>query len=246
MTKWIYTDADNTLWDTDALFAEAQLGLLDAAEGLTGIRGPSAHRLEYVRTFDQAIAARHHQQLRYPARLLVRALSDGLRGISAEVAAEQALSSGAIPLDVESEAIRIYEATLNGMPPILGGVTEGLRLAKERGIPVYVVSEGPLEGIRLRLQALGLERLTTSALSAVKSRELYMRLKQRAKPNQAVMIGDQPDRDIRLAHEAGLQTILVFGRFRPKWTNSADVAYADATAEDFLEAIQKAIRLDRT
>jgi ribonucleotide monophosphatase NagD (HAD superfamily) len=56
------------------------------------------------------------------------------------------------------------------------------------------------------------------------------------------MIGDQLDRDIRFAHEAGLQTILVAGRFHPKWIEAADATHADAVAQDYLEAVRWALR----
>jgi FMN phosphatase YigB (HAD superfamily) len=96
------------------------------------------------------------------------------------------------------------------------------------------------------LQALDLERLISSALSAQKTPDLYTRLKQRAAPRRAVMIGDQPDRDIRFAHEAGLQTILVEGRFRPRWIQNSDSSYANAVVRDFLEAVQWAIESDES
>lgn len=243
MSVWIYTDADNTLWDTDALFVQAQLALLDAAERFTGISGPGSDRLRYVRGFDQAIAVGHHQRLRYPPVLLLRALCAGLQGIPVESAAQRALREGAIPASTEAEALHVYADAISQMPPILGGVAEGLALAREQAVPVYVVSEGPQDILRARLQAHDLERLTTGALSAHKSRDLYSRLLQRALPHRAVMIGDQPDRDCRLAHEAGLRTVLVKGRFRPAWVDSSDVDCADAVVTDFLEAVAAAIQI---
>jgi len=244
VSSWIYTDADNTLWDTDALFAEAQLALLEAAEQFCGLKGPATGRLEFVRAFDQAIAVRHHQQLRYPPALLVGALCDGLKGVSPEVAAQRALTEGAVPANVETEALRGYSAVVSGIPPILDGVERGLRVAHEHGIPVYVISEGPLDTVRTRLKAHDLEKLTTGALSAQKTRDLYLRLKVRAESHTAVMIGDQADRDIRVAHEAGLRTILILGRFRPRWTNSTDTNYADVVVHDFSQAVDAVIRLD--
>ena len=148
-----------------------------------------------------------------------------------------------MPTSAEAEMLQTYATILSGMPPILGGVRDGLQLAHEHGIPVYVISEGPLESVRVRLQALELEHLTSGVLSAAKSSDLYVRLKERAAPRRALMIGDQPDRDIRLAHEAGLRTILVKGRFRPDWIQTTDIAYADAVVKDFLEGIEWAVQL---
>jgi putative hydrolase of the HAD superfamily len=241
---WIYTDADNTLWDTDALFAEAQLTLLGAAEALVGRQGPATDRLQFVRQFDQAIATHHHARLRYPPALLIRALRAGLDGSAPEAAAHRALSQGSIPTTDEAEVLAQYADILAGVPPVLTGVTVGLQLAREREIPVYVISEGPLDLLQTRLNALGLDRLTGGALSAAKSPDLYARLRQRAAPREALMIGDQPDRDIRFAHEAGLKTVFVRGRFRPSWTQTADIQIADAIAENFLGAVESAVRWD--
>ena len=117
-----------------------------------------------------------------------------------------------------------------------------LKLAQENGIPVYVVSEGPLELLQARLHALGLDPFAAGALCAAKSPDLYARLRQRAAPRSALMIGDQPDRDIRFAHEAGLKTIYVRGRFQPSWAKMADVRNADAVAENFLDAVEWAVK----
>lgn len=246
MNTWIYTDADNTLWDTDAVFAQAQLALLDAAERVTGKQAPATERLAYVREFDQAIAARHHQRLRYPPALLVRALSDGIKGSAPDAAAQRALAEGAVATEAEAEGLRAYAETLSSVPPILAGVELGLNLAHNHQIPIYVISEGPLELVRARLQTLDLDRLTSGALSAQKTPDLYVRLKQRAAPRRAVMIGDQPDRDIRFAHEAGLEAILVEGRFRPRWIQSTDTSYASAVVRDFLEAVNWVVQSDES
>lgn len=237
MTTWIYTDADNTLWDTDAVFADAQLALLGEAERLCHEQGPTTGRLEFVRAFDQAIASRHHQRLRYPPALLIRALCNGLKRMSPDEAAQRALAAGAVPTEREIQALRRYAAAVSKVPPVLDGVREGLRLAHERGIPVNVISEGPLETLRERLQIHDLEPFITGTLSAGKTRELYVRLKQRAEPHRAVMIGDQPDRDTRLAHEAGLDTVLIPSRFQPSWLSSGDAKYADIVVHDLLEAV---------
>ena len=238
---WIYTDADNTLWDTNAVFAEAQLALLDAGEQWTGTKGPHERRLEFVRSFDQAIAKQHHAGLRYPPALLVRSLFEGLRGATPSAAADAALIEGFAPGPVEAEALNRYSAILSRQPPLLPGVLEGLQFARRADVPAYVVSEGPVERLRERLRVLNLQHLVSGALSATKSLELYLRLKQRAAPREVWMIGDQFDKDIRLAHQAGLRTILVLGAFHPHWENPSDATLADAVVDTFLDAIRTII-----
>ena len=238
MSAWVYTDADNTLWDTNALFAQAQLALLSAAESFSGARGPGDNDLEYVRQFDQAIAASHHSKLRYPPALLLRALQEGLKGSNAKDAAQIALSQGAVPSEREANALASYACIVSSTPPLLPTVREGLELARRRSISVYVITEGPAETTHANLKELEIESLTSGVLSAQKTPELYTRLKQRAAPHKAFMIGDQPDRDIRFAKEAGITPILVLGRFRPVWFREADVSLADVVVESFLQAIE--------
>jgi len=235
---WIFTDADNTLWDTDALYASAQLALLSAAENIAKKQAPAADRLTFVRAYDQEIAARHHSGLRYPPALLIRALVSGVEGQTVQDAGRSVLTAGSVATEDESTALRSYSQILSGVPPILPGVKMGLELARDTGIPVYVVTEGSIELARNRLHALEIEPLIAGVLSATKTADLYGRLIQRAAPKSAVMIGDQPDKDIQLAHCAGMLTILVRGRFRPVWTQTMSAMIADTAAEDFFDAIK--------
>lgn len=242
MAACIYTDADNTLWDTDAVFREAQLGLLNEVEELSNRSASSVDRLAFVRQYDQAIAVRHHARLKYPPALLVSALRAGLFGESPDEAAVRVVAEGSVPTSSERLALESYANTLGTLPPILQTVREGLQRAQSGHVPVYVVTEGSLDLARQRLASLKLERLTDGILSAVKSRELYARLIQRAYPRRATMIGDQPDRDIQMAHSAGMRTVLVRSQFRPAWTQDISQEAADATVDTFLQGIEWVLR----
>jgi putative hydrolase of the HAD superfamily len=235
---WIYTDADNTLWDTNSVYAKAQLGLLKRAEKIAGKRTPSSTPLEYLRQYDQGIAKQHHSHLRYPPSLLIRALVKGLQGEPWETAVENVLTHGSVPTEDEKCAVDAFQADLSRLPPLLPSVQEGLRIAHDAGIPVYIVTEGPANVAHSRQVALGIEKYTNGIHSATKTRELYLRLAEKAAPHRAVMIGDQPDRDIRLAHNAGLSTILVAGHFKPAWLEKRDSDLADAEVHDFLSGVR--------
>jgi len=235
---WIYTDADNTLWDTNSVFAEAQLALLSVAEDIASHQLGGADRLAFLRQYDQAIAQRHHARLRYPPGLLVRALVLGVQGLSPDVAAARVVS-GSTPLSSEEVQAAIqFQSDIARVPPLLSGVREGLEILRAFGIPVYVITEGPLDRAKATAQSLGIDQYLEGVLSATKSTELYQRLADKASPRRAVMIGDQADRDIRLAHAAGLQTVLVKGDFQPKWISERDKVVADAVVTDFAAAIE--------
>jgi putative hydrolase of the HAD superfamily len=238
MGIWIYTDADNTLWDTNAVFANAQLHLLEYAEHLAGVRAPSSERLSYLRGYDQAIAKRHHALLRYPPALLLRALTLGLRGASLESAVSRVIAEGAIPSGDEEVGLTAYRNGLSRAPDLLRGVPEGLALAHGLKIPIYVITEGPAEITNGRLRDLGIAEYVDGVLSASKSVELYSRLAERAAPKVATMIGDQPDRDVLLPHNAGMQAVLVKSQFRPEWLGDNDETHADAIVGDYLAAVR--------
>jgi hypothetical protein len=57
----VFVDADNTLWDTDAVFASAQLELLAGVEELVGIGSVATDPLAFIREIDQQLAERHHR-----------------------------------------------------------------------------------------------------------------------------------------------------------------------------------------
>src|SRR5215469_3043537 len=130
MAACIYTDADNTLWDTDAVFREAQLGLLNEVEKLSDRSTSSTDRLGFLRQYDQAIAVRHHARLKYPPALLMSALRAGLFGASPEEAAARVVAEGSVPTSSEQLALEAFAKTLGTLPPILPTVREGLQRAQ--------------------------------------------------------------------------------------------------------------------
>ena len=235
MLSTIYTDADNTLWDTDAVFQAAQLALLEGVEQIVGTPAPGNDRLAFVRDFDQAIASQHHDRLRYPPGLLAHALALGLQGASSGKAARTVIRQGS--LAATDDAVDRFAAMLEAPPQLLPGVREGMLLAARDGFELYVVTEGSQQKAASTLRQHGLLEQTGQVLSATKSVELYRRLKTRAESDFVGMIGDQLDRDVLLAREAGLLAVWVPSAFRPKWVDPGRSKDASFTATDFLAAI---------
>src|SRR3546814_20302697 len=79
---------------------------------------------------DQAIAALHHANLRYPPRILAKALTFTLTGLSAEGAARRAWTSSVPGQAIADEDATHLAATflsmLESLPPLRPGVREGL------------------------------------------------------------------------------------------------------------------------
>jgi putative hydrolase of the HAD superfamily len=235
----LFIDADNTLWDTDRVFADAQLQLLERIERAVKKRTRAPNRLAFVRGVDQALAERHHDGLRYPPRLLARALAEALGGLRAERAARRALTGGSAAALAAEDAIdaeQDFFADLANGPDLRAGVIEALEALKEAGHRLFVITEGSRLKAEQSLQRLGLMAFFDRLIEGKKRPELYRRiLKLAGSPATAFMIGDQLDRDIEPARAAGLQTIYFPGGFAPKWTPDENTVRPDYRITSFAE-----------
>lgn len=238
----VFVDADNTLWDTDSIFASAQLHLLANVESAAGISTTAEDRLAFIREFDQQLAERHHKGLRYPPRLLARAAAFGLMGISAARAARSAWTGDIRPpLDeaLERRFEQEFVAAISRNPELRPGVIEGLDRLLEAGCIVLVITESAEAKVAAIAQRLGLEGHFTRIIEGKKRPELYERLvRLTGKPTHGFMIGDQLDRDIAPAKAAGLTTIYFPGGFKPRWLPSEDQVPPDFRVESFSEVPQ--------
>lgn len=235
-------DADNTLWDTNEVFARAQLWLLELTEQSVGRMRPKGDRLAFVRAYDQAIAAKHHLHLKYPAQLLVAAIGAGLLGMEPDTAAESAirgrLLGHALSEHQISDILAAYSQALSEVPALLPTVREGLEYAEANRMTVFVMTEGKLERQRRALVEHGLAPLIANVWEMTKATAQFERVRQRFAPADVVVIGDQVDRDIVPSHGAGCKTVLVPSRFQPQWGAARDVQIADHVASTFLAAVQ--------
>jgi len=225
-TQVVCLDADNTLWDTDGVFAVAQLQLLaDIAEALAKTVVVPDH-LSYVREVDQELASRHHLGLRYPPRLLIAALCLRLDGSDPTTAARAAWGDPtAIPLSDDAvEAIESrFFSNLRDTPKLLPGVPEGLEKMHRAGATLVIVTEGGRQRVQNVLRANDIDQYIDRVIDAPKRKELFVRLKRLFGPAvQVFMIGDQVTRDIIPAAAAGIQAIHVEGKFKPKWEIGAE------------------------
>ncbi len=232
----LLVDADNTLWDTDAVYAAAQVNLLAEVEEQTGLTAPGP-KLDFVRAYDQALAASDHRGFRYPSNLLVRSLVLGLRGLPPKGAADTApdgigrtLSPG-----IMGDLTNRFDQSLNRTPELLPTVEDGLRLAAEAGADVWVLTENGAELQRSRVSHHGLDVWIRGVAEATKTVDQFARQRRRFAPRPLIVIGDQPDRDIAPAREAGCVAVLVPSRFRPPSRTHANES--DHVASTFEDAV---------
>lgn len=237
----VLCDADNTLWDTDSVFAEAQNTLLRNVETTLGLENPGGRRLDFIRQYDQALAVKHHLHFRYPPILLVFALADGLLGASPDVAAAAAMAGNrgahTISIPHAEHMVIDYVAALDQTPVLLPGVEAGLRSARVAKLSLYVLTEGRIERQRRIIQTHGIEWAFDGVLEMTKGPNQFRRLHERFAPALITVIGDQPDRDISPALSAGCSAILIPSRFRPQWHTPDSWTGATYVASDFKDAI---------
>lgn len=214
-----FTDADNTLWDTNAVYAQAQLSMLRAMERAIGKLAPLDEDggLAFLRQLDQGIAAFHPDRLRYPPMLLVHALELALRGEPPEDAIAHAKASSVQTSGKYAGMIDRYVGCLSQTPRLRVRVREGLSAIAAAHVPITVVSEERLDRCERLLSLHSLRSLVTNVISISKTPDAFRQLKRQASADRAVMVGDQLDRDIRAAAAAGFETFYFPGGFQPRW-----------------------------
>lgn len=242
----VLVDADNTLWDTDAVFREAQLLVLSLLEAQTQSTCKAPDRLAFIRAYDQALAQKHHLHLRYPPHLLVRSVEAGLAGLDPEVASQLAIAGQLSPSGlVVDEIVADYLQALSSTPRLLEGVADGVRAAKVAGLRLFVMTEGRVEKQKALLELHGLTGAFEGVWEMTKERSQFNRVVTRFAESRVVVVGDQPDRDIVPAKAAGCSTVLIPSRFKPTWQTASDRGAADHLASDFLDAATWCIEADR-
>jgi putative hydrolase of the HAD superfamily len=217
----VFVDADNTLWDTDSVFAKAQLNLLERTEHALSFAPVEGDRLSFVRAVDQGLAERHHAGLRYPPRLLARGTALALAGESGDRAAKAAwLGNRASPLPpaVEAEIEQQFFADVSQLPELRPGVEQGLTTLRAADCLVLVITEATRRKTEVLADNLGLSGQFSRVIEGRKRPALYTRLVRFVGTvGRAYMVGDQLDRDIAPAKSAKLETIYFPGNFRPRW-----------------------------
>lgn len=233
-TLGLITDADNTLWDTDGVYASAQLWLLSVLDTVSRANHPETERLAFIREIDQGIAKLHHSGLKYPTLLLVQTVRMVLAGVELNVAINDTISR---PERSERDMLTAdqFDKLLARIPPLRPGVQEGLQRIRRMRVPILVATEGAVERCRERLTHWGIS--ADHILCAPKSQELFARAARllRLPSSQCVVVGDQLDRDVAFANLAGCKTIYFPGGFMPGWSPSLDEARPHFVVQSFSE-----------
>lgn len=226
-------DADNTLWDTNAVFGAAQAAMLETFEGMSMLSNARS-RIEELRTIDRALIQRLGRY-EYDFKILAIALAYHYGyGLSPTAASEHAVEKGEEELDssvrpVIENAYKVYVSALKQIPPLLPGVIDVLAHIRayrtmNSSIATIIFSEGDPGRLKGIMEAHSIcqdgyfdeiivEPKTTHAFQrAGNAGRKYLSLSKESHM-LTVVIGDSIRRDIRYANEAGFTTVYIPGAF---------------------------------
>ncbi|RCM97812.1 hypothetical protein PA17_01674 [Pseudomonas aeruginosa] len=240
-TLWI-SDADNTLWDTNKIYADSQIRLLSAIEKEIGIAAATPNKLQFIREIDQQISKKHHLALRYPTEILVSAVIMRLQGTSLASSVKQSLLDGINDSKTFSRDLaQVFRKEINESPPLREGVLEGLIELQKNKATVIIATEGSMERVKKHCNDHEISNLIHMIIEGNKSKEFYQRLLKLHPYKTAWSIGDQLTRDILPAMEAGLRTIYFPGGFNPFWQEKTPTPKETLKAESYSTAVRLAL-----
>ena len=234
----LVTDADNTLWDTNSIYAEAQLCLLAGIEEVVGQACQTKERLAFVRQLDQGLALKHELHLRYPIAHLASAVERALLGYPTEQAIETALrleDASSVAQRFDRHLDRFEERVRNCTPPLRQGVTNFFRQFDTSTLVLIVATETDSRRCTSVLQHHGLTRYVQDVVSGMKTPMFYGDLSARYPATIRFSVGDQLDRDIAPAKQAKFTTVYFPSEFIPLWSPTVKSVSPDYEFSSFVD-----------
>lgn len=232
----LLTDADNTLWDTNAVYAKAQLHLLEKIESYVGHSIGTGNRLGFVRGIDQSLALQHAKGLRYPPILLAASiLSVGFGEASSEEAVSLSLAGRLSSTLAEQFATELYNELDTSLPALRLGVRETLSELNYKGVRIVVLTEGEEGRCASLLRRHNITEYISGLKCVRKTLAVYRELKSDWS-GSTYMVGDQLDVDVKLSRNAGFNSIYFPSEFVPSWIADLDNK-ADFTIASYAELL---------
>lgn len=221
-------DADNTIWDTDAVFRRAQLTLLTILEKAMLITQPSS-QLETLRTVDQELMSKLGQA-EYDFKLLSTSLvylysqkSTVAEAVNASIAHKHPFTNPKLA-EIAEQAYQSFKEELKSIPPFYPEtipVLTAIHTSASEANPLVTIllSEGNITRLEHILEAHNIrnQKLFDEIIIAPKSKEALEQAKgiglqllsqtSSSKEVVFVLIGDSLNRDIKFGNQAGFITI---------------------------------------
>jgi|GEM_PF-5374993 len=240
----IVFDGDNTLWDTDAVYRKAQLGLLADVEMLAG-KSATGDRLEFVRRLDQALIDTHKTN-RYPPLELAQKL----------FAALQPIAAGANPSVPDAEtvgklevAVTNYTQRLVELPKVFPGTKEALERCVRENAKVIFLTENSLPRAEQLLDSLGLRSYFHRVQAERNKASAFRTIREETDASLGrtcsyFSVGDQRTADLVPAHAAGYKTVFIPGGFKmlQEDLKSFQPDFTFLTIGEFLAAFDRVVK----
>jgi len=216
----VLIDADNTLWDTNAVYVAARQCLLDEIRSALGTQVCVQVRSRDLHAIDEAIYRLHKKRYLYPPRFLARAVALVLIGEDVQSAAKKSLRGSKVESELmsESEIAKRYTRSIEfSTPHLRRGVKTGMRLLRKSSCQRIVLTEGSVRRVQRLLDHYGFSVCVNHVQSLNKSREAFDDLSRSFgdRGAQLYIIGDSLERDIAPAKAASIRTVHFPGGFRP-------------------------------
>jgi putative hydrolase of the HAD superfamily len=248
-------DADNTLWDTNAVFHAAHIAMLEvfeAAQLLTNAH----HQMERLRAIDRALM-QHFGRYEYGFKNLATAVAHYYHyGVDPATAAARALTGDTQALKPTLQAAidtayQVHTAALTHIPPLFASVADLLvHLRAYRDVHPHIAtlifSEGHPDRLEKTLTAhlIRQRNYFDDIVIEFKTTEAFQRVGQLGRQYLAVpddhevmtiVIGDSLQRDIRLANAAGFTTVYIPGSFEGQQVPQTALDHPDFQLESISE-----------
>ena len=248
-------DADNTLWDTNSVFHEAHVAMLEVFE-TAQLLSNARHQVERVRAIDRALI-RHFGRYEYGFKNLATAVAHHYRyGVDPTVAAARALEGDDRGLNATMQATietahQAHTDALAQTPPLFASVADLLaHLSAYRKahphVATLIFSEGHPERLEKTFTSHRIRQhdYFDEIVIELKTAEAFQRVGKLGRQYLSVpdghevitiMIGDSMQRDIRLANAAGFTTVYIPGGFEGRQLPQTELDQPDFQIESIVE-----------
>jgi putative hydrolase of the HAD superfamily len=221
-------DADNTLWDTNAVFSNAQLSLLRVLESFDLIANPEL-QLPVLRHIDRLLFKRLNR-FEYDFKTLSVAVSYFFvhGNLTPEELVEKVLhpsfvSSGTLG-DIAKQAFLAYGQSLEDIPEIFPDAKTTLKALRSLNstkcsVVILLLSEGNFQRLQRILQShkmFGNQYFDEIMVESSKTRDVFARARARGLERLACnndsecssfVVGDSLKRDIKYGNQCGFTTV---------------------------------------
>lgn len=258
MAAVIIIDGDNTLWDTNAIFTEAQMNILEELKN-EGLDIDPETEFHTLRSFDDMLVKKY-RQYEYDFRVLALALYLFYNNWDQEKAIEGAFEAFERGIRIKGKGIarkcyNAFKKKMQKFPPLFNDVKKTLAFLKDKlGNVLILISEGDKDRIRRVIRHLNIGIYFDYVIGGTKSVKKYreaaskgLEIFHKRYPNilapKTVVVGDLLDRDILLGNKIGAITVHKPGGYKPDQKPRNKMEYPNYKIKNIVEIIEIITRL---